>query len=263
MPRHLAETKRSDFSSREARRIALAAQGFDRRRCTGRVGLSDLRRVIRQLGLLQIDYFNVLGPRSTRFCSRVSGLTRCRCSTTWYTVGASSPSSGPMRPRSFPSRHGPCSAIEMAVHRVRPYGFEKFLESSLSTSRGYSTRCGSAGRSAAATFRNARESRGGSSIPGSAASGGRCSKPISAAARSRWPTAGPTSPACTTSVSGSSRLTTSVTSFLAKSRPARAAACSGPRPRHRHGSGPGGLFSHDGSRCSSAPRRVGRVGIAA
>ena len=62
MPKKTPEMMRGDFSLSEARRIALAAQGFDRARCKGRVGLSDLRRTIRQLGLLQIDYFNVLAP---------------------------------------------------------------------------------------------------------------------------------------------------------------------------------------------------------
>ena len=51
----------ADLSIREARRIALAAQGFDRPRPT-RVDIRHLRNTINRLGLLQIDYVNVLLP---------------------------------------------------------------------------------------------------------------------------------------------------------------------------------------------------------
>ena len=50
------------LSRAEARRIALAAQGFDRARPKSGGDIRHIRRVINQLGLLQLDYVNVLIP---------------------------------------------------------------------------------------------------------------------------------------------------------------------------------------------------------
>ncbi len=49
------------ISLAEARRIALAALGFDRSR-PGKPDVRQIRGVIRRLGLLQIDSVNVLVP---------------------------------------------------------------------------------------------------------------------------------------------------------------------------------------------------------
>jgi uncharacterized protein YcaQ len=48
-----------DLSANEARRLALAAQGFGRPRPTGRVDARHLRRTIDDVGLLQLDSVNV------------------------------------------------------------------------------------------------------------------------------------------------------------------------------------------------------------
>src|ERR1700730_5913040 len=50
------------FPLSEARRIALAAQGFDRARPKGRIQPRHLADTIRRLGLIQIDFVNVLVP---------------------------------------------------------------------------------------------------------------------------------------------------------------------------------------------------------
>jgi uncharacterized protein YcaQ len=54
--------QRVRLSAGEARRIALAAQGFDHERPAGKVDVRHFRRVIASLGLLQLDYVNVLIP---------------------------------------------------------------------------------------------------------------------------------------------------------------------------------------------------------
>jgi uncharacterized protein len=54
--------RRTRLSAAEARRIALAAQGFDRDRPAGKPDIRHFRRVLTTLGLLQLDYVNVLLP---------------------------------------------------------------------------------------------------------------------------------------------------------------------------------------------------------
>ncbi|MBV8653313.1 MAG: winged helix-turn-helix domain-containing protein, partial [Alphaproteobacteria bacterium] len=52
--------KRTSLSAGEARRLALAAQGFARPRPEGPSDWRGLRRRVKGLGLLQIDSVNVL-----------------------------------------------------------------------------------------------------------------------------------------------------------------------------------------------------------
>lgn len=53
---------RQNISLPEARRIALAAQGFDRARPKRPANAADITRVIDRLGVLQLDFVNVLVP---------------------------------------------------------------------------------------------------------------------------------------------------------------------------------------------------------
>jgi uncharacterized protein len=53
---------RRQLSTAEARRIALAAQGLDRPRPDGAADIRHIRRVIKELGVLQLDFVNVLVP---------------------------------------------------------------------------------------------------------------------------------------------------------------------------------------------------------
>src|SRR5713101_3998767 len=119
---------RTDLSLSEARRIALAAQGFDRPRPGSRVGVSHLRRVVRQLGLLQIDYVNVLVPAHYQVpYSRLGPYKQSHLDDLVY------------RRREFteqwaheasivPVESWPLLRHRRETHRVRPYGFESFLE---------------------------------------------------------------------------------------------------------------------------------------
>jgi uncharacterized protein YcaQ len=120
--------ERSDLSPADARRIALAAQGFDRPRPRGRVDARHLRRVIHQLGLLQIDYVNVLVPAQYQVpFSRLGPYDRGRLDELVY------------RRREFtehwaheasivPVDAWPLLRYRRLAHRVRPRGFERALQ---------------------------------------------------------------------------------------------------------------------------------------
>jgi uncharacterized protein YcaQ len=118
---------RNEITLSEARRLALAAQGFDRPR-PRRIEISHLRRTIRQLGLLQIDYVNVLVPAHYQVpFSRLGSYEKSLLDDLIY------------RRREFteqwahersivPVETWPLLRHRMEKHRVRPWGFEKFLE---------------------------------------------------------------------------------------------------------------------------------------
>jgi uncharacterized protein YcaQ len=81
MPRH-------QISAATARRIALAAQGFDRPRPGSNPDRRHFSRVVKTLGLLQLDYVNVLMPaQQLVFWSRLGAYDRSRLQHTLYGHG--------------------------------------------------------------------------------------------------------------------------------------------------------------------------------
>ena len=114
------------ISLQNARRIALAAQGFDRPR-PSRPKAAHVSGVIRRLGLLQLDFVNVLVPAHYMVLfSRLGSYRRTLLNEVVY------------QRREFtehwaheasivPVEHWPLLRYRRDTHRVRPWGFEKFL----------------------------------------------------------------------------------------------------------------------------------------
>jgi uncharacterized protein YcaQ len=117
---------RTDLSLSEARRIALAAQGFDRPR-PHRVTADHLRRTIRQLGLLQIDYVNVLAPAHYQVpFSRLGPYPRAQFDKVVYRRGEFT-EQWAHEASILPVESWPLLRHRMETHRVRPWGFEKIM----------------------------------------------------------------------------------------------------------------------------------------
>ena len=112
----------------EARRIALAAQGFGRPRPRTKITVRHVARTIRRLGVLQLDYVNVLVPAHYQVLfSRLGPYDRSRFDDAVY------------RRREFteqwarqasvvPVESWPLLRFRREAFRVRPHGFEKFME---------------------------------------------------------------------------------------------------------------------------------------
>jgi hypothetical protein len=102
---------RDSFSIAEARRIALAAQGFDRPRPAGRVDLRHLRGAIGRLGLLQLDFVNVVCPAHYQVLfSRLGSYDTSLLASL------------------VPVELWPHLAHRRAAHPFRPRGFDSFLK---------------------------------------------------------------------------------------------------------------------------------------
>jgi uncharacterized protein len=119
---------RANLSLHEARRIALAAQGFDRSRPSCRVDTRHIRRTIRQLGLLQIDYVNVLVPSHYQVLfsrlgpyerSLLDNLVHQRREFTEQWAHEAS---------IVPMETWPLLRHRMETRRIRPYGFDSFMD---------------------------------------------------------------------------------------------------------------------------------------
>jgi uncharacterized protein YcaQ len=116
-----------DLSLEDARRIALGAQGFDRPRPGRPVGVGHIGDVIRRLGLLQLDFVNVLVPSHYLVVfSRLGAYQRPRLDEAVY------------RRREFteqwaheasiiPMETWPLLRYRMETHRTRPWGFDQIM----------------------------------------------------------------------------------------------------------------------------------------
>jgi uncharacterized protein YcaQ len=116
-----------ELSLGEARCVALAAQGFDRPRPAGRVSAAHLRRTIRQLGLVQLDYVNVLVPAHYQVpFSRLGPYERSRFDDLVYRGGEFT-ERWAHEASIVPVQSWPLLRHRMEEHRVRPYGFERLM----------------------------------------------------------------------------------------------------------------------------------------
>jgi uncharacterized protein len=117
-----------ELSLAEARRIALAAQGFDRTRPAIPVNADHLRRTIHQLGLLQIDYVNVLTPAQYQVpFSRLGPYDRSVLDDLVYR-GREFTEQWAHEASILPVESWPLLRHRRESHRVRPHGFERFIK---------------------------------------------------------------------------------------------------------------------------------------
>lgn len=117
-----------ELSLGEARRLALAAQGFDRGRPARKPGLAEIRRVLAQIGLLQLDYVNVLAPAHYQVLfSRLGPYDRGKLDELVY-ARREFTEQWAHEASIVPVDLWPLLAHRRETHRVRPWGFERFLE---------------------------------------------------------------------------------------------------------------------------------------
>ncbi len=116
------------LSISEARRIALAAQGFDRPRPGGRVDARHLDRTIRRLGLLQIDSVNVLVRAHYQVpFSRLGPYDRGLLDDVIYQRGGFT-EQWAHEASIVPVEHWHLFRHRRETHRIRPYHYETILD---------------------------------------------------------------------------------------------------------------------------------------
>ena len=119
--------RRLRLSLAEARRIALAAQGFQRARPGREITPRDIRSVVRRLGLLQLDFVNVLVPAHYQpVFSRLGPFPRSLFDKTLYRT-RNFTEQWPHEACIIPVETWPLLRFRMEEHRCRPRGFEAFL----------------------------------------------------------------------------------------------------------------------------------------
>ena len=117
----------TSLSLAETRRLALAAQGLDRKR-PRRATLRHLRDTIRRLGLLQIDCVNVVCPAHYMVpFSRLGPYDRARFDKLIYRSGEFA-EHWAHEISIIPAETWPVLRYRRETDRVRPWGFAKVLE---------------------------------------------------------------------------------------------------------------------------------------
>src|SRR5260221_10826123 len=112
------------ISLSEARRLALSAQGFHRPR-PARVSSAHVATVIRRLGLVQLDFVNVIGPAHYHVIySRLGHYDRKLFDRVGYRSGEFT-EQWAHEASLIPIETWPLLLFPMATSRLRPHGFAK------------------------------------------------------------------------------------------------------------------------------------------
>ena len=116
-----------DLSISAARRIALSAQGFAQPRPKRPASARQIAGVIRRLGLIQLDFVNVLIPAHYLVLfSRLGPHSRARFDDVAY-ASREFTEQWAHEASIVPVSTWPLLRHRMETHRVRPYGFEKAM----------------------------------------------------------------------------------------------------------------------------------------